>query len=64
LLGRALAGLSFKLDEIAHHLGVTRERARQMVFDAKRQLAFRLFRAASGARSRRQHIKEIRRALP
>ena len=27
-----------KLDDIAHELGVTRERARQMVIDAKRQL--------------------------
>jgi hypothetical protein len=41
-LDMQLAG--HKLDDIAHELGVTRERARQMVIDAKRQLAFRVFR--------------------
>ena len=34
---------------VSHRRGVTRERARQMVLDTKKQLAFRVFGCDSGA---------------
>lgn len=36
--------------EIGRRFGVTRERARQMVFDAKRQLAYRVFKGVERPR--------------
>jgi hypothetical protein len=50
-LDMKLAGAEYK--EIAEHFGVTKQRAHQMVIDAKAQLAFRVFKVPR-PRSRQQ----------